>query len=202
MKITIDLDSTLCNFTESWNIWLFVNGYADRIYSTEEITSYDWYTKNHGEESKKFFLKDPSKCYNFVKPYEGAKDFINHCKENYDDVEILTYSTTYKTCTAKMDFCLTHFDFEDVKFFEVMNDKYKQTEGRILIDDYPLHIINHLAFNKSYGIIFDYQEKFGWSKLRDYRNLLHTVNPDMRYIHIAHDYDDITNHLNYIKENK
>jgi hypothetical protein len=202
MKITLDLDSTLCNFTEAWNQWLYDHGHTVDLLTTEQITSYDWYTKNIGEHTKQFFLEDPDSCYKQITPYPVANAFINYCIINYDDVEILTHSCNKRTSTAKINFCKEHFDFHNVKFFDIMEDKYKQTAGRILIDDYPLHILKHIAHNKSHGIVFNFKGNFGWSKLQNYQHLQHKLKPDMSLIHVGHDYMDVINHLEYIRGNK
>jgi hypothetical protein len=198
MKIILDLDSTLCQFAEAWLQWLFDTGRTETLLNTNDVLTYYHYTEI-SKDAKKFFRDNPLHLYEHMKPYPGAAEFINFCKENYQSVSILTHSDDPRTTKAKILFCNEHFDMYHINFVDKVHDKYKHTSGAVLVDDYPFTIINHIAKNETYGIIFDWQRSFGWSKISSYKDLIKEVNPDLSFIHAAWDYEDVKQHLEFIK---
>ena len=199
MKVTIDLDDTLLPFVASWNKWLFETGKVNEIPSTEEVLSWTWHVDTFGTESLEYFLNTPSNPYNTIKPYTGADEFINHCIKNFEDVEILTSCINENFFKEKLKFCEREFDFDRVIPCYTHSDKFKKTKGRVLIDDYPVQIINHIVHNNSPGIIFNKQQKYGWGKLIDYKNMIAEMTPDMKLLHVASDYADVIQQLEVIK---
>jgi hypothetical protein len=200
MKISLDLDNVLCDFVATWNIWCYNKGLTKYICSTHEVTSYDWHKRILGEEVKEFFTNDTYDCYDHIRPFVGAKDFINYCIGIADDVEILSHSTSEQSSASKLNFCKEHFDFDNVKFSDSTADKYTQTQGRILIDDYPPSVLKHVAYNKSHGIVFDLGQAFGWSKLKDYKDMMFELPINYLRLNTCYNYEDVKKELIYIKE--
>lgn len=191
MKITLDLDNLLCNFCDTWNLWIFENNISPVLHVNQEVISYDWHKRIYGDQVKGFFVSDHYDCYDHIKPYEGAKDFLNYCIKNYEDVEILTHSTDESSSRSKLKFCKEHFDFDNVKYSDSTTDKYTQTQGRILIDDYTPSILNHVAYNKCPGIVFNLNESFGWSGFKGYQYDITALNPEFELLGLAYNYEEV-----------
>ena len=97
--------------------------------------------------------------------FPDAKGFYDYCVRNFD-TEILTHASKEETKIAKKMFAQKWLDKDvNIRFFKELNDKYKYIGKAILVDDYPLHVLNHIATNKQPGIIFNYQGKNGWSNV-------------------------------------
>ena len=188
MKLSLDLDSTLCNFCEAWNKWLYLNGYTETILELSDIVSYSYHNETFGVGCKDFFIKDPTECYtNWISPYEGAKEFIQWCNNNIDDIEILTHADKSETKQAKIQFCEEHLNFTKLRFIDKLHNKYLLLEDRVLVDDYPYHVIKNVSHNNNHSIIFNHKGLNGWSKIEEYSELF---NNDFDYskIWITKDY--------------
>jgi hypothetical protein len=165
MKLTLDLDNVLANFVDTWHIWMLREGITTEHLDTNDVKGYDWHKKKFGVEVNKFFINDTFDCYDMIRPYEGAKDFLRYCMLNFEDVEILSHTCTERSSKAKKKFCQLHLDFDNIKFADSKTDKYLQTEGRVLIDDYPAQVIKHISNNEEFGIVYNHNNSLGWCKL-------------------------------------
>lgn len=191
MKLEIDFDSTIANFIPNWLQWLYDNELSNKLHTTREVLSYDWMFKEFGDEAVNFFNEDPFKCYETVKPYEGAKEFLTWCCDNYD-TEILTHSWKKETEQAKTKWVQDHIGIDiKLNFCYDLEDKYKKlSKDDLLIDDYPHHVLSHNIYNNGYGIIFDFNEENGWSKIEDYKEIDDTMF-DERKCGYATNYDEV-----------
>ena len=190
MKVKVDLDDTLCSFCEPWCDWLYINKFTDRLLELKDITSYDFFSKNYGEEARKFFLTDPHFLYGtIIKPFTGAKEFFSSISKKHD-VEIVTLATKQDTKDAKIKFVQEHFNTDKIKFIEKLNEKYIYTKDSILIDDYPVHIFNHIKHNKKGGIIFN-KNNNGWSKLSNHHDIVDDLIIKSSDLFVSSNYDSL-----------
>jgi len=205
LKLALDLDSTLCNFTDAWLQWIQFNFYPTMEYpnlnalSNKNITSYQWPVRAFGEKVRDFYIKDPLQTYReWVKPIKQSKEFVDWC-DMFFDVHILTHSSTEGTNEAKTEFVKKHFGNIKVEFFDSLEDKYLHLKDSILVDDYPLHCILNTARNKQDSIIFDHRNEYGWSKLKDYCDIILKEKPNLNKIHITEDYFEVIKTLEILK---
>lgn len=180
MKLSIDLDSTLCTFCEGWVEWCYEKNLTPFKLTLEDIKSYDYMGKTYGEKCNDFFLKNPYDCYeNWLKPYPNSGDFLEWCSNRFD-TEIITHACKKETEEAKIEFCRKHYNFKNVKFVKNLHDKYIHLQDRILIDDYPVHCVMNNSRNGNDSIIFNINGKNGWSNISTYNHLIEgeTINPN------------------------
>jgi hypothetical protein len=199
MNIIFDLDSTLCEFMDPWFEWLVEHKHTNHLFKKEDCLHYGWIHENFGVDVVNgYFLNDPVSLYShIIQPYYGAAEMVKWAKENFDGVEIVTHANTRATKVAKTAFVREHFDMKDseIRFFHVLEEKVMHVKNAVLIDDYPLHIIYHMARNLRPAILFDYEGRNGWSKLRDYVPLIESERPDFRFYHKAEAYHEIKDFL-------
>ncbi len=189
--LVLDLDSTLCNFTDAWCEWIFKK-YGHK-FTSYDISTYDWPRKTLGPEANDFFKKDPIKTYReWIKPIPMAFEFIRWCQtcNLFKEVYILTHAEDGETVVAKEEFVKNNFGNIKVQFFNTMNDKYKHLNNCILVDDYPLHAIMNSAHNGNHSIIFNYERQYGWSEPKDYWDIIWKEKPNLKQLHVAYDYNE------------
>lgn len=198
-KICLDFDDTLVNFIEPWLTWLKDEGYSETVFNKKDVTNYSWFFDRYGDSVKNFFLKNPIDCYNKLRLYPDSDKFYNWCKRHYN-TEILTHASKEETKTAKTMFAKKWLEEDvNIRFFKELNEKYKYIGDAILIDDYPLHVINHIATNKQPGIIFNYQGGNGWSNVNNYKELINKLTPDMNLCYTAVSYVELIEILKDIR---
>ena len=199
-KLVLDFDSTLAALMEPWMIWLYRKGYSDYVHDLSEVESYCWMHEKYGNSVSGFFHDDPEHTYsNYVLPYPGAKEFVRWTLEHFEEVEIVTHSNKPETEKAKVEWAREYLDFDNLRFFSVLEDKFKHIQGSILLDDYPLHVIKHLSRNGCPGIVFDYNKGNGWSKLETYKDLLNEENVNICDIKYEYNYYGVMKSLMNIK---
>lgn len=202
MKLSCDLDDTLVGLAKPWLKWLYDQKISFHLFKNQDVTHYSWFSDTFGHHAAEFFLKDPVKCYEGLRPIPGAQAFYIYCIENFN-TDIVTHSDQKSTEKGKTKFVKKWFgDDVNIRFFKHLPDKYKSLEGSILVDDYPLHIINHAAHNKQPAILFNYKNENGWGHLENYKGLIEDLNPDMELIHYATNYEEIINILEILKNDK
>lgn len=188
MKVVLDLDDVLCDFVGTWNQWLFDQGYTEKVLGRYDVPTYDFFQK-FGREVNDFYLKDPHHTYrDLINPFDGSVEFVNWCKEQFDDVSVLSHATSDKSRSAKTEFVNTHFGIE-ARFSNSKNEKYNFTDGAVLIDDYPMNVLKHIVHNKKCGICFNINYENGWSTIMNHVDILQQHNPDMTKYWIASDYE-------------
>jgi hypothetical protein len=200
MKLIIDLDSTICDFMDPWLVWLNVRNYTDIFYRVEDIPSYDWIVDKFGNSTRDFFLDEPMITYKeWIKPYKGAKEFLDWCCENFD-ATILTHAFCEKTEEAKT-WHVKHKIKSDipVKFFRTLHDKFKHIDDGILIDDYPYHVIKTTGKTNKDSIIIDHDGRNGWSKLESYKELIEQEKVDVSKLHYTKSFEEIKEVLNSLR---
>jgi hypothetical protein len=190
-RIILDLDNTLCDFIETWLVWLYSEGYADRILTLPEVTTYDFLCRSFGKGASDFYLEDPHFIYGkLIQPYEGSKEFVEWCKENFDEVSILSHADTYKNKEAKSKFVKYNYGITDIQFSNNIIEKYNFTKKCILVDDYPYHILQHINKNNNLGICINLHNN-GWSNINNHLPLIMENNIDMSKFKSAGSYEEI-----------
>lgn len=199
-KIVLDLDDVLANLSESWNIWLYENGYTDRIFSLSEIKTYDHYIRI-GLHPSIFDFYKVHNCYEeWVEPLTGSHLFLEWCEENFDEVMILSYATTPKCQLDKKAFVKKHFNFDNIHFSSSKKEKYTFTKDSILIDDYPINVLGHVINNKNHGIIYNKNGENGWSDILDYNHITKNMgSSDFKNLHTVASYKEVQNLIESIK---
>lgn len=203
-NLILDFDDTLVHFVRPWLKWLRSKGLTKEIFSSKDVVHYDWFQKNFGETSLDFFLKEPDKIYNAHGcQIPGSIAFLKRVQRLFN-VKIVTHTSNENILNSKSNFIknIYHRNHNlniDVSYFEILHDKYKHIDG-ILVDDFPLHIINHAAHNKQPAILFNYKNENGWGYLENYKELIKDLNPNMELIHYATNYEEILDILEMLKK--
>ncbi len=70
--------------------------------------------------------------------------------------------------TEKIEHAKHYFGVDETQFIPVNKEKYHITKEGILIDDYPLHVMEHVAYNRKKGIVFNLDNRFGWCRKCNY----------------------------------
>lgn len=201
-KIVLDLDDVLANQVESWNIWMYENGFTDKVLTRQDIRTYDHYLVSGYDPSVFDFYKKQN-CYeDWVVPFDGSHLFLEWCQEEFDEVMILSYATSKKCQTDKKAFVKKHFNFDNIQFSSSKKEKYTFTKDCILIDDYPINVLGHVINNKNHGIIFNKNGENGWSDLIDYRDQTKDMSSsDFKNIYTATSYKEVENLIYKLKGN-
>ncbi len=198
-KISLDLDDTLVPFAKNWLKWIYKEKISNHLYSLEDVKNYSWFYDVFGEKANDYFTSDPKQCYENMNPFPGSQIFYLFCIENFD-VDIVTHADHKKSEIAKKEFIKKWFGKNcKIKFVKKLQDKYEQTKNSILIDDYPLHIINHITYNKKPAILFNNKNRNGWGHIEDYKPLIEDLKPNMDLFYYATDYVECINILEKIK---
>lgn len=198
-NLVLDFDDTLVHLVRPWLKWLRTQKLTKQTFHPEDVTHYEWFKTNFGDEASDFFLKNSNKTYEAHDSHiPGSIAFLKWA-EKYFNLKIVTHVSNNHVLEAKSNFIkkIYHDNHQiniKVEFFEVLNDKYKYLDG-ILIDDYPKHIINHISYNNQPAILFDYQGKNGWSKMKNYGELTDQLQPNLKFYNYATSYEQIKNIL-------
>ncbi|MCK5537649.1 MAG: hypothetical protein KAI79_12540 [Bacteroidales bacterium] len=203
MKIFVDYDTTLVNLIDPWVAWI------NEKYDVE-ITSHDinrWYFLGEvfGKEADDFWR---SKKYNHYTnkdiflPYEGSVEFFQTIQKKFgvENVYIVS-STKDHHKEEKIKHAQHYFNINKEQFIPVSKEKHTITQDGILIDDYPLHVMEHIEYNKQKGIVFNFKNRFGWCQESNFpldstlTKFMHTVE-DGKFS-IATSYQEIIEELNH-----
>jgi 5'(3')-deoxyribonucleotidase len=193
-KIVLDLDDVLANLVESWNLWMYENGYTDRVLTRQDIRTYDHYV-NAGYHPSVFDFYKVHNCYEeWVQPLDGSHLFLEWCQETFDEVMILSYAVTRKCQSDKKAFVKKHFNFDNIQFSSSKKEKHTFTKDSILVDDYPVNVLGHVINNKNHGIIYNKNGENGWSDILDYRHeTKNMTSSDFNFLFTATSYKEVEN---------
>ena len=200
MKIFIDYDTTLVNLIDPWVSW--VNKKYNVTIASSDINRWYYLGEVFGKEADDFWKSEAYNHYeekDFLQPYEGAVDFFHTLQKMYGTKNIFIVSSTRDHHRVeKMKHAIHHFGIEAEQFLPVNKEKYKTTTGGVLIDDYPLHVMEHIASNREKGIVFNYQDRFGWCRECNYV-LDKTLDA---FVHVAKDkkFSIATSYSDILKE--
>ncbi len=205
MKIFVDYDTTLVNLIDPWVQW--INEKYNASLQTTDINRWYFLSDVFGREADDFWKSEHYNHYinrDIYKPYEGAKEFFDTLQSKFgrDNIFIISSSRDHHIA-EKIEHAKYYFGIEESNFIPVNNQKYALTKNGILIDDYPLHIFEHIHHNNNYGVVFNLDNRFGWGRESNYQ-----LDPTLdEYIHIVQNekfsiaisYDEIISQLNYIQ---
>lgn len=202
MKIFVDYDTTLVNLIDPWVEW--IKKKYNVIISTNDINRWLFLGDVFGKEANDFWRSEKYNHYTdkeIFQPYGGAVDFF-HTLQGEFGVEntFIVSSTRDHHREEKIKHAKYYFGIEEKQFIAVNKEKYSATKNGILIDDYPLHVMEHIEYNKQKGIVFNYENRFGWCKQSNYQldntlsNFMQVVEDDK--FSITTSYQDILKELN------
>lgn len=170
MKIYIDYDTTLVNLIDPWVEW--INQKYHVTLSTSDINRWYFLSDVFGKEANDFWKSDRYNLYadkDVLKPFDGAVDFFYRLEDKFGTENVFIVSSTLDHHQKeKMNHAQYYFGIIETQFIPVGKEKYHITRDGILIDDYPLHVMEHVKFNKQKGIVFNFEDRFGWCQECNY----------------------------------
>lgn len=173
MKIYLDFDSTLVDFTKGWIDWLKKE--KNIKIKAKDIEHWDWISKHHGEDVNRYW-KTSGIYKNDIKPIAGSQEFIVILKYLYGEDNIFIISNSARNMEdEKWEYSKKHFNFNPSNFIHVA-DKFKYTSDGILIDDAPHNVVDHVVNNGKPAILFNYRNTYGWGKLEQKHRLITICN--------------------------
>jgi len=203
MKVYIDYDTTLINLIDPWIEW--INKKYNVIITSNDINRWYFLGEVFGKEADDFWRHSKYNHYadkNILKPYNGAVDFFLTLQKQFGEENVIIISSTRDHHTKeKIEHAQFYFGINKEQFIPVNKEKYSFTKDGILIDDYPLHVMEHVQHNKQKGIVFNYENRFGWCKQSNYvvdrtlSDFIDVVKNDK--FSIATSYQEILEELNY-----
>jgi len=201
MKIFVDYDTTLVNLIDPWVSW--INERYNVNISPNDINRWYFLGEVFGPEANNFWKSEEYNHYtnrDIFQPYDGAIEFFHTLQDIYGQENVLIISSTKDHHKEeKIEHAKHYFGIESDKFIAVEKGKHTLTVGGILIDDYPLHVMEHIEYNKQKGIVFNFENRFGWCKRSNYEldktlsNFIHIVDNDQ--FSIATSYHQILKEL-------
>ncbi len=203
MKIYIDYDTTLVNLIDPWVGW--INEKYNVAITSNDINRWYFLGEVFGLEANDFWKSETYNHYtdrDVFQPYKGAVEFFHALQNLYGHENIFIISSTKDHHKKeKIKHAKHYFGISDDQFIAVEKGKHTLTNDGILIDDYPLHVMEHIYHNQKKGIVFNYENRFGWCRQSNYTldatltNLL-DVTEDGNFS-IATSYQQILEELNH-----
>ncbi len=203
MKVFIDYDTTLVNLIDPWVAW--INKKYNVTISSNDINRWYFLGEVFGREADDFWR---SKKYNhytnkeILQPFEGAVEFFQTIQNMFGvESTFIVSSTRDHHKEEKIEHAKHFFDIDATQFIPVNKEKYHITKDGILIDDYPLHVMEHVKYNNQKGIVFNLDNRFGWCRRCNYsmdktlKDFTHVVEDEK--FSIATSYEKILKELDY-----
>jgi hypothetical protein len=153
MKIFLDYDSTLVNFTDTWV--KLINELTNDKIQLHEVDRW-----GHPILEKHTWLFFDYDIYSHVTPFAGAVDFVRYLHENHD-LTILTHTYSQNNMERKRAHIHQYFG-ADINIIQTATDKHLFTEGGILIDDGWHNVKGHLENTNEIGILFNFENRYAY----------------------------------------
>jgi len=170
LKVFVDYDTTLVDFINPWLMW--VNKRYQTSLTSHDITRWYYLREELGDEADAFWKSDAYNWYcnkEIVLPFEGAVEFFKTLQNAYGPKNVYIISSTREHHKlAKKEHIQYYFPLPKENCLLVGKEKYLYTSHGILVDDYPLHVMEHIKYNQTKGIVFNFQNSFGWAKEENY----------------------------------
>jgi len=202
MKIFIDYDTTLVNLIDPWVAW--INEKYNVHITSNDINRWYFLGEVFGKEADDFWRSEKYNHYidkDIIQPYNGAIEFFHTLQDRFGVKNVCIISSTRNHHKEeKIKHAQHYFDIDKEQFIAVNKEKYNTTKNGILIDDYPLHVMEHIEYNKQKGIVFNWENRFGWAKKSNYildktlSNFLHVTKDDK--FSVMSSYQEILEELN------
>jgi len=178
-KIYIDLDSTLNNLETAW-----INHCEARMdrdvddppTTKQHLTHWSFFQDYYGQEiAMSFFETNP---YEKITPIHYAADFIINLEiMGYQPIIISAHSgNRYDEAKWKREWIDDYFG-DHLKLI-VTRDKYKYTEGSILVDDSPKNCLMHIWHNNQPAYLFNHKGALPYANPLPYE----TYGNKLRYV--------------------
>jgi len=149
--VLMDVDGVLCDFTSGWRPLV-----APEL-AEEDISSFVFEDYLNDEQLGKLLsLCESAAFWAELKPYEGARDFVESVSENTDGGEIVYCTAPWVPCDgwaeARRIWLKEHMPKGDL----VVTKRKDLIRGDYLIDDKPENVLSWAARNKT-GIGYLYE---------------------------------------------
>lgn len=202
MKIYVDYDTTLVDLIDPWVEWINEKYHVN--IQTTDINRWYFLGEVFGKEADDFWRSERYNHYTdkeIFLPYQGAVEFFQTLQEKFGVHNVFIISSTKDHHKEeKIKHAQHHFNIDKEQFIAVNKEKYAKTKDGVLIDDYPLHVMEHIQYNQQKGIVFNYENRFGWGKQSNY--VLDKTLTDFLYVtknnkfSIATSYQEVLEELN------
>ncbi len=199
MKLFIDYDTTLVNLIDPWIDWINEKYHVNIMAS--DINRWYYLSDVFGEDANDFWKSEKYNHYtdrDIYQPYKGSINFFHKAQSMFgrENVYIISSSRDHHV-KEKIQHAKHYFGVDENNFIPVKRSKYELTQDGILIDDYPLHVMEHIHYNDHHGIVFNYENRFGWCRESNY-----TLDPTLsNFLDITDDkkFEIVTSYEEVIK---
>jgi 5'(3')-deoxyribonucleotidase len=182
MKIFVDYDTTLVNLIDPWVEW--INQKYNVNITTTDINRWYYLGEVFGKEADDFWRSEKYNHYtdkDILQPFKGAVEFFHTLQKEFGKENVFIVSSTRDHHKEEKIIHAQHyFGIEKKQFIPVNKEKFHVVTNGILIDDYPLHVLEHIKYNKQKGIVFNYEGRFGWCRECNY-SLDQTLDSVLQY---------------------
>ena len=205
MKIYIDYDNTLINLIDPWILW--ANNKFNVNFTSNDINRWHFLGEVLGKGANDFWNDKKDNHYankNMLQPNPGAIKFLHSIQKQFGEKNVFIVSSTVAHHKVeKIKHAQYFFGIVKKQFISVNENKGKHTftKGGILIDDCPLYVMEHICYNHQMGIVFNYNDSFGWCQKDNYildsslNSFRHIV--DYKNFSIATSYKQIIEEINH-----
>ena len=168
MKIYVDYDTTLINLIDPWVDW--VNSSFNVNVKTSDINRWYYLGEEINPDANNFWKRDNHYVdKQSIKPFSGAIDFFNNLQSSYGKENVIIISSTRDHhIDDKINHMQYYFNVANEQILLSSKEKHIYTQDGVLIDDYPVHVMEHIHYNNLSGIIFNENRRFGWSRPENY----------------------------------
>lgn len=169
MKIYVDYDTTLVNLIDVWLEW--VKEHFHVSFRTMDINRWYFLRDTIGKKAHWFYqhfgyLSDKEK--ESIQPFKGAVEFIKNLQDVFGAENVCILSSTGGDVDreSKISHIKCHFPMLGEEQCKLVphGPKHPYTKDSVLVDDYSLHVLEHVHYNDSLGFLFNYQNRFGWCR--------------------------------------
>ena len=187
MRCYLDFDSTLVDLTKGWLDWLKKEKFIK--ITTKNIVQWDWVPQTYGSHVNEYW--QTKGIYDTIKPISGAVEFVTVLKSLYGTENVFLISNSHSNMIKeKEDYARRVFKISPSSFHHA-DSKWQFTSDGVLVDDAPHNVIAHVRNNLKPAILFNYRNRYGWSKLERpekfvticncYGKCLETINNSKKY---------------------
>lgn len=140
VTIGIDIDGTICNFTDAYNL-LYERYFPDKK-SIPVDEDWFWFKKMdyNGDDPQKWFNSKKAEIFDIAQPFPEAINTINNI---YDFIKTYGFTLNMVSCqpteeakeAAKVWLDKYGFKYDDINFVSISKEKWNYAD--IMVDDSP-----------------------------------------------------------------